>query len=139
MDKQLTNNFFYSEFWSNNFGKPKVEPPEKYYPNILHVAQQLQIVRDKLNETRMTGTPEIKININSGYRTKEWNASKDVEGVANSLHLTGSAADSRAIGKPLMIYYSYILRYTDLNELGFYNVMNFVHAGIMNKFKIFKY
>lgn len=136
---KLTDNFFYNEFWSNNFGKPKVEPPEQYFSYILYIAGQLQIVRDKLNADKGNKTPEIKILITSGYRTPEWNASKNVEGADHSLHLLGMAADSRAIGVPLMIYYSYILRYTDLNHLGFYKAKNFVHAGIIDKITIFKY
>jgi len=139
-DYKLTPNFTYYEFWSNNFGKPKVEPPDKYFPNVAYVAGQLQIVRDKLNQDyRKAWQPEIKILITSGYRTKEWNASKGVEGASNSKHLYGLAADSRAIGVPLIIYYSYILRYTDLNHLGYYRNQNFIHAGAENKLTIFKY
>lgn len=141
MDKytQLTANFIWGEFWSNNFGKPRVEPPKEYYPNILHVAQQLQLVRNRLNMDRKAGTPEITISINSAYRTAAWNASKSVEGAAGSLHLTGKAADTHANGVTLKIYFFYILRYTILNELGLYLVDDFVHAGTMDKLKIFKY
>jgi hypothetical protein len=138
-DFPLTDNFTYKEFWSNNFGKPKVQPPDKYFHSILHVAEQLQIVRDKLNTHKGRWTPEIKILITSGYRTPQWNASKGVEGASNSKHLYGMAADSRAIGVPLMKYYSYILRYTDLNHLGYYRDLNFVHAGIDDDLTIFKY
>jgi len=143
MNKQdkLTENFKYGEFWSNNFGKPKVEPPKGYFDNILHLAEQLQIVRDKLNEDkgRLRVYKEIKILITSGYRTKEWNASKGVEGASNSLHLYGKAVDSKAIGVPLMIYYSYLLRYTDLNHIGYCRDLYFVHMGIKDRLTIFKY
>ena len=134
----LTKEFKYGEFWSNNFGKEKVPPPDEYSADIFYIANQLQKVRDKLNKD-FKPRNEIKILITSGYRTKEWNASKNVEGAADSLHLYGRAADSRAIGVPLMVYYSYILRYTDFNHLGFYKILNFVHAGLINKITIFKY
>jgi len=137
-NEKLTANFKYGEFWSNNFGKPRVEPPSGYFGYILYIANQLQKVRDKLNED-FKPKKEIKISITSGYRTKEWNASKGVEGASNSKHLYGMAADSRAIGVPLFIYYSYILRHTDLNHLGYYKTLNFVHAGIDDKLIIFKF
>ena len=137
-DLVLTRSFKYGEFWSNNFGKEKVPPSDEYYADIFYIANQLQKVRDKLNQD-FKPRNEIKIIITSGYRTKEWNSSKNVEGAADSLHLCGRAADSRAIGVPLMVYYSYILRYTDFNHLGFYKILNFVHAGLINKITIFKY
>ena len=135
-DFELTKNFTYYEFWSNNFGKPKVEPPAAYYYYILHLAESLQTVRDKLNADFKK---KIWILITSGYRTPEWNKSKSVEGANDSKHLYGMAADSRAIGVPLFVYYTYLMRYTDLNHIGYYKAMNFVHAGIDDNFTIFKY
>ena len=135
---KLTENFTYGEFWSNNFGKSKIEPPEEYFCYVHYIATQLQKVRDRLNED-FNPKKKIKILITSGYRTKEWNTSKGVEGKSDSKHLYGMAADSRAMDIPLMIYYSYVLRYTDLNHLGFYKALNFVHAGIDDKFMVFKY
>lgn len=137
-NEKLTKNFEWGEFWSNNWGKPKIEPPEEFFGYIHFIAVQLQKVRDKLNKD-FKPKKEIKILITSGYRTKEWNASKSVEGAKSSKHLYGMAADSRAIGISLMIYWSYILRYTDLNHLGFYRASNFIHAGIDDKLIIFKY
>lgn len=143
MDKneKLTDNFKFKEFWSNNFGNPKIEPPAKYFNDILYLAGQLQKVRDKLNEDkgRLRVYREIKIIVTSGYRTKEWNASKGVEGAANSLHLYGKAVDSRAIGIPLFIYYTYLIRYTGLNHIGYYNNLFFVHTGIKDNLIIFKF
>jgi len=137
-DTKLTDNFKWYEFWSNNFGKPKIEPPEKYYPHILHIAKQLQKVRDLLNQDFRL-KKEIYILITSAYRTPEWNASKSVEGASSSKHLLGMAVDSRAVGVPLFKYYTYLVRYTDFNHLGYYKVSDFVHAGIDNKLTIFKY
>ena len=140
MDKnlQLTENFRYYEWWSNNFGKEKIEPPEEYFHKIKREAEQLQRVRDKLNED-FRPKKEIYILITSAYRTKEWNASKNVEGAKNSKHLTADAVDSRAVGVPLFVYYTYLVRYTDFNHLGYYLKQNFVHAGNENKLTIFKY
>lgn len=132
MDKntKLTKDFRWGEFWSNNFGKPKVEPPFIYYKSILYIAQQLQIVRDII---------KVPILITSGYRTPQWNASKSVEGASSSKHLMGEAADSKAIGLPVKKYFAYICRYTNLNHLGQYITKGFVHAGIDDNFTIFKY
>jgi hypothetical protein len=127
---KLSPNFVYYEFWSNNFGKPKVEPPLAFFNDIKHIAEQLQIVRDIL---------KVPIKITSGYRTPEWNASKSVEGAPGSLHLFGRAADSIAIGVPVKKYFAYICRYTDLNHLGQYITAEFVHAGIIDNFIVFKY
>ncbi len=140
MDKnlQLTRSFKWGEYWSNNFGKPKVEPPREYFDNIYRIAFELQKVRDRLNQD-FNPKKEIQIVITSGWRTKEWNASKDVEGAKNSKHLYGLAADSRAIGVPLLVYYTYICRYTSLNHLGYYAKQNFVHSGIEDNLVIFKY
>ena len=140
MDKnlQLTENFRYYEWWSNNFGKEKIEPPEEYFHKIKREAEQLQRVRDKLNED-FRPKKEIYILITSAYRTKEWNASKNVEGAKNSKHLTADAVDSRAVGVPLFVYYTYLVRYTDFNHLGYYLKQNFVHAGNESKIIIFKY
>lgn len=137
-DLQLTKNFSYYEFWSNNFGKPKVEPPQEYFYKILRFANQLQLVRDKLNED-FNPKKEIYILITSAYRTKEWNTSKSVEGASSSKHLRAEAVDSRAVGVPLFIYYTYLIRYTDFNHLGYYRAKNFVHAGIEDKITVFKY
>ena len=135
---RLTRNFIWGEFWSNNFSGPKKEPPEEYFHKIKREAEQLQRVRDKLNED-FRPKKEIYILITSAYRTKEWNASKNVEGAKNSKHLTADAVDSRAVGVPLFVYYTYLVRYTDFNHLGYYLKQNFVHAGNESKIIIFKY
>jgi hypothetical protein len=132
----LTENFKYYEFWSNNFGKPKVEPPEEYYQKLLYIAKQLQTVRDKLSNDYKI---DIPILITSAYRTKEWNASKSVEGANDSKHLRAEAVDSRAVGVPLFVYYTYLIRYTNFNHLGYYRAKNFVHVGIEDKITVFKY
>ena len=137
-DLQLTKDFSYYEFWSNNFGKPKVEPPELYFNNIVYIAEQLQFVRDKLNDD-FKPKKEIYILVTSAYRTPEWNASKSVEGANDSKHLRAEAVDSRAVGVPLFIYWTYLIRYTDFNHLGYYRAKNFVHAGIDDKITVFKY
>ena len=135
---RLTKSFIWGEFWSNNFGGPKKEPPEEYFPKIQREAIQLQRVRDQLNED-FRPKVEIYILLTSAWRTEKWNASKDVEGAKNSKHLTADAIDSRAVGVPLFVYYTYLVRYTDFNHLGYYLKMNFVHAGYEDKLIIFKY
>ncbi len=74
----LTKNFDITEF-SCNDGTPV---PSEYLPNVKKLAEQLQILRDELNEP---------IHINSAYRHKEYN--KKIGGEKNSQHLLAKAAD----------------------------------------------
>jgi len=134
MNKQdkLTDNFKYYEFFSGDkkLGKNSIEPPEQYFENIMACAMQLQYVRDIIKRP---------IIINSAYRTKDWN--KICGGTASSYHLQGLAVDSRGVGIPLFLYYSYLLKYTSFNGYGYYRFKNFVHADLRNHkdFTIFKY
>lgn len=74
----LTKNFDITEF-SCNDGTPV---PSEYLPNVKKLAEQLQILRDELNEP---------IHINSAYRHKEYN--KKIGGKKNSYHIKAMAAD----------------------------------------------
>lgn len=134
MNKQdnLTDNFKYYEFFSGDkkLGKNSIEPPEQYFEYIMACAMQLQYVRDIIKKP---------IIITSGWRTPEWN--RACGGTASSYHLQGLAADTRAPGLPLFLYYSYLLKYTSFNGYGYYRWKNFVHSDLRNRndFKIFKY
>ncbi|UOX35319.1 D-Ala-D-Ala carboxypeptidase family metallohydrolase [Flavobacterium sediminilitoris] len=76
---QLTKNFILDEFRCND----GTAVPEIYISNVKELANNLQILRDYLNEpVFITG---------SGYRTPFWNAK--VGGVKNSEHLVAKAAD----------------------------------------------
>ena len=126
----ITKNFRYYEVWSGDIrlGEHSIEPPEEIRTYIFACVEQLQFVRDKI------GVPII---ITSGYRTPEWN--KYVGGVKNSYHKKGMAVDTRAVGIPLFIYYSYLLKYTKFNGYGYYRWKNFIHTDLRNDFTIFKY
>jgi len=142
LNNKLTNNFYYKEFFSGDIklGKNSIEPPMKYFDYIATLASELQNVRDELNKDRLRFNrkiDEIKIVITSGYRTNDWN--KHIKGSRNSLHMKGRAVDSRAMGIPLFIYWSYLLEYSKLRHLGYYRWANFIHAGLINDFTIFKY
>jgi len=102
MDKQLTANFRYSEFWCNG-----IEPPTGYYLNILALAKELQKVRDAV------GSP---ITITSGWRSKEHNTS--VGGATNSQHLTGKAADIKCYKMPANFLLVYLARYGAFTGFG---------------------
>lgn len=75
---QLTKNFTIEEFNS----KDGSEMPYPVYLNVLKVAYNLQALRNIIN---------VPIGINSAYRSKEHN--KSINGVVNSKHITGEAAD----------------------------------------------
>ena len=72
-DVQLTKNFKVGEFHSRNYHVILVEQ---------ELLKILQTLRDEIN---------APVNVNSGYRTQEHNAS--VGGSTNSAHLWGCAAD----------------------------------------------
>jgi uncharacterized protein YcbK (DUF882 family) len=75
---QLTTNFSLNEFACKD-GTPV---PDELKSNVQALAEQLQILRDYLNEP---------IHINSGYRTLAYN--KKIGGKPNSYHMKAMAAD----------------------------------------------
>lgn len=56
--------------------------PDEVYNNVLELAENLQIVRDMLDEP---------IKINSGWRCENYN--RQIGGVSKSQHIKGKAAD----------------------------------------------
>lgn len=82
---QLTKNFNKTEFESND-GAPM---PDSVFQNIIELANNLQILRDDINEP---------LTVTSGYRSPEHN--KKAGGVRNSQHPFGKAAD--LVAKNLM-------------------------------------
>lgn len=79
---KLTNNFSRQEFDC----KDGTKVPQKYMANLQELANNLQVLRDFINEPVMvTG---------SGYRTVSHN--KSVGGAKHSQHLTASGADINA-------------------------------------------
>lgn len=75
---QLTKNFHLSEFNCRDGRKV----PQKYMKNVQTLAENLQVLRDEINEP---------IHINSCYRPPDYN--KKIGGAPSSQHLTASAAD----------------------------------------------
>lgn len=90
---QLTDNFVLREFEvANSASKYGLRNdvnriPIYLYTNIIELATNLQILRDKLKQP---------IIISSGYRSDEYN--KSVGGSVNSMHLQGKAADIKVKG-----------------------------------------
>lgn len=76
--QQLTTNFNINEFACKD-GTPV---PDEFECNVIVLANNLQVLRDYLNEP---------IHINSGYRTPEYN--KKVGGKPASKHMVAQAAD----------------------------------------------
>jgi len=75
---QLTKNFSKSEFDC----KCGCEMPQELIPNVQKLANQLQVIRNRVN---------VPIKINSAYRCPEHNTK--VGGVKTSMHLQGKASD----------------------------------------------
>ena len=75
---RITENFSLSEFDC----KDGTELPTALLPNVLDLADNLQVLRDYLG---------VPISINSAYRTLEYN--RKIGGATNSQHLLAKAAD----------------------------------------------
>ena len=75
---RITENFSLSEFDC----KDGSELPTALLPNVLDLADNLQVLRDYLG---------VPISINSAYRTLEHN--RNIKGSKNSQHLLAKAAD----------------------------------------------
>jgi uncharacterized protein YcbK (DUF882 family) len=75
---RITENFSLSEFDC----KDGTELPTALLPNVLDLADNLQVLRDYLG---------VPISINSAYRTLEYN--RKIGGSTKSQHLLGKAAD----------------------------------------------
>ena len=75
---RITENFSLSEFDC----KDGTELPTSLLPNVLDLADNLQVLRDYLG---------VPISINSAYRTLEYN--RKIKGATNSQHLLAKAAD----------------------------------------------
>ena len=117
---QLTQNFNIDEFACNDRANTPV--PGKYILNTLHLAQNLQVLRDYLQST---------IKVNSGYRTPLYNLK--VGGVITSQHLKAKAADIVVSGRSPEEVYKSIEKLIDSGKmteggLGLYK--NFVHYDV---------
>ncbi|MEE1898047.1 D-Ala-D-Ala carboxypeptidase family metallohydrolase [Flavobacterium rakeshii] len=87
---KLTKNFSLEEFNC----KDGTNVPEKYHPNVLKVAENLEVLREYLQHPIIIS--------GSGYRTKKHNT--EVGGAPKSQHLTASAADISVHGlSPMQI------------------------------------
>ena len=82
IDIQLTQNFYLSEFCTTSQNFEFFKMPIEYFENIKHLANLLQKLRDYMKKP---------VKISSGYRPEALNAM--VDGVKNSYHLVGAAAD----------------------------------------------
>lgn len=79
----MTRNFNIEEFNCNgNIKGCDCKMPDEVYNNVLELAENLQIVRDMLDEP---------IKINSGWRCENYN--RQIGGVSKSQHIKGKAAD----------------------------------------------
>ncbi len=121
---QLTKNFDLYEFRSNipsKEGYPIIEVPSELIPNAQKLANNLQIIRDFIQQT---------ININSAYRTNDYN--KAVGGSKNSFHLRCLAADLRTELNPKKlrdIIYD-LMMVGKIESGGLKAYKNFVHYDI---------
>ena len=118
---KLTCNFSMSEFECNCGCKM----PEDVKSNIIELADNLQVLRDFLN---------MPIKITNAYRCESKN--KSVNGVKNSQHLLGKAADiqiSNLSPKKVAEAISFLMENNSfkMGGLGLYNT--FTHVDIRGK------
>lgn len=87
---QLTKNFTRQEFDCRD----GTAVPDELLPNVIEVAENLQVLRDYLNES---------VHVNSGWRSEEYN--KKIGGKPKSQHPKGKAADITVKSKtPRQLY-----------------------------------
>ena len=111
---KITDNFSLNEFNSRD----GVAVPYKYIPNIVRLADQLQIIRDSL------GSPVL--HLTSGYRTKSHN--KKVGGVKSSSHTKGLAVDIACVDSRSRFIIINALEEVGFNRLGIGKT--FIHCDI---------
>ena len=118
---ELTQNFTLKEFACKD-GTPV---PEKYYFNLLVLAEELEALRAEINKP---------IIILSGYRTPEYN--EKVGGVSHSQHLLAKAADIVVKGMDSKeVYYAIenLIAMKKMKDGGLGLYPNFVHYDIRKK------
>ena len=118
LSDQLTKNFHIDEFRS----KDGAQTPEDVKHNLLELAQNLQVLRDYLDEP---------IYVNSGYRSPAHNAA--VKGVKGSKHLKGIAADIRTktyTPSALAEIIEYLIKEGKMKQGGIGVYKTFVHYDI---------
>jgi len=123
----MTKNFTKEEFDCNDGS----EMPINVYHNMVKVANQLQVLRNRL------GKP---IHINSAYRSESWNLKQG--GVKTSQHIMGRASDISVKGMTPLEVYNAIEKLIDDGDmlqggLGLYD--SFVHYDIRGERKRWDY
>ena len=119
---QLTKNFTLDEFKC----KDGSQVPSELLDNVRELANNLQIIRDKLNKP---------IKITSGYRSKNHNAK--VKGKPKSQHLLAKAADIKIDGMTPKEVASEIKKLMDSGLIkagGLKAYANFTHYDIRGKY-----
>ena len=117
MDK-ITTNFSLEEFKC----KDGSEIPNDVLPNIIELANNLQVLRDAIGKS---------ITINSGYRSPKYNAK--IGGVKDSQHVKGKASDLRVSGmtpKELAEVIEELIKRKKMKEGGIGIYPNFTHYDI---------
>ena len=134
--KQLTKNFNISEFRC----KDGTDVPENLEANVQKLAEQLQIIRDRL---ALEVGREIPIKITSGYRTQSHNIK--IGGAKNSFHLKAMASDIYVENEYMHHLYVLINELIDTDEIiaggiTFYKnrPFKFIHYDIQGKKRTWK-
>ena len=118
---KLTANFSLSEFKC----KDGTDVPTELMPNVKKLANELQKLRDLLDEP---------IYINSGYRAPSYN--KKIGGARNSFHVQAKAADivvKSLSPKQLHSKIEYFISQGVLNFKGIGLYSTFVHVDVRDK------
>lgn len=115
---KITTNFSLEEFKC----KDGSEIPNDVLPNIIELANNLQVLRDAIGKS---------ITINSGYRSPKYNAK--IGGVKDSQHVKGKASDLRVSGmtpKELAEVIEELIKRKKMKEGGIGIYPNFTHYDI---------
>jgi len=132
---KLTNNFSLKEFIHSRFYKEHQDVINEIYednqdeilPNIIELAEQLQIVRDYI---------DLPISINIAYRPKWWEIKQGRSG--NSQHCLGKGADIVIDDFPAEDVYNlfkFLIERGDIKQGGLGKYKSFTHYDIRSSGK----
>jgi uncharacterized protein YcbK (DUF882 family) len=120
----LTNSFSLRDFRDKETN-PETPVPRQYHANVRKLAENLQVLRDHLNQP---------VYVNCGYRTPESNA-RYKRRAAKSQHLVAAAADIHVKGMSTADLYDTIKKLIDekkMHDGGLMYYPLFIHYDVRN-------
>ena len=109
---QLSENFKFEEFYHSDIANKKGIkniPNQEQFVNIVRLHDNcMAVIRKSLGH---------KVFISSGFRCKELNSCKEINGAKNSQHLTGKACDFTVEGQSNMSIFNWCNAHLNFDQL----------------------